>query len=104
MNEDLISDIDRTRSWTYTRDLFDMLYRDWGSGDEMCRKIMSRTLVIAAGMQDDTEETRRRGALLRAGGDINIHATVVRGARHAWVLQLGKVNLFARGIKAWIKK
>lgn len=96
MNAALITDIDRTRSWAYTRSLLNMLHRDWGSGDEVCRKITSKTLIIAAGRQDDVDETRRKGALLKADGDIRSCAAVVHGARHAWVLQLGKVDLFAR--------
>jgi hypothetical protein len=30
-------------------------------------------------------------------------AVVVSGARHAWVCQLGKVDLFARGVKMWVE-
>lgn len=104
MNEDLILDMEKTISWSYCSELFNMLHRDWGTGKEICEAITARTLIVAAGRQDLVEGVRERGEWLRKGmGERTHRAVVVQGARHAWVLQLGKVDLFARGIKAWVQ-
>jgi hypothetical protein len=50
------------------------------------------------------EYAREKGVWLRsARGEGNSKTVVVHGARHAWTLQVGKVDLLAAGIKAWIE-
>lgn len=102
-NENLLGDMRRTISWPYTRSLFQTLHQDWGTGQGVCEKVMARTLIIAAGRQDIVEGARERGVWLRKGGDSRTKAVVVHGARHAWCLQGGKVDLMARGIRAWVE-
>jgi len=102
INESVMEDMQKTIGWSYTWNMFWMLCRDWGNGKSICEAIGARTLIIAAGRQDLVESVRERGVWLRKGGDGNTRAVMVNGARHAWALQAGKVDLMSRGVQAWV--
>jgi pimeloyl-ACP methyl ester carboxylesterase len=106
LNDELFSDMRKTLSWNYSYEVFKMLHHDWGTGKAICEKVAARTLFIAAGRQDIIEGARERGAWLRKGQadrERRSKAVVVHGARHALLLQLGIIELLAKGIKAWIE-
>lgn len=106
INAELSSDMRKTATWNYTYGVFKMLHQDWGTGKETCERVTARTLIIAAGRQDMIEGARERGMWLRRSdteGEERSRAVVVHGARHAWALQVGKVELLAQGIQSWIE-
>ncbi|KPM40492.1 hypothetical protein AK830_g6064 [Neonectria ditissima] len=89
----------KNRTLTTVRDNYtSILDFDWAH----VRDIHVRTAVIAAGLQDDVEATRKMGPLLRDGGSEESKVFVVAGAVHAWNLQFPET--FALGIRAWIGK
>lgn len=60
-----------------------------------------RVLSVAGGEQDDVEATRRMGRVWRELGREGCVAAVVKGAVHAWNLQMPEV--FAEGVRAWVE-
>ncbi|KAM0328663.1 hypothetical protein ACHAQA_005075 [Verticillium albo-atrum] len=70
-------------------------------------KIQARTLMVAAGKQDDVEGSKLAGEALGSRmvdgqrRDDGSRAVVVRDALHAWDLQFPE--LFARGVLAWVE-
>ena len=101
-NDKLVANMEKTLSLSYVGSLFWMLNRGWGNGESICKSVNVRTLMIAAGRQDAIEGVRERGEWLRKG-DPDSKAVVVNGARHAWICQVGKVDLFPEGVRAWIE-
>ena len=99
---EMIAVMESTLSFSYVAGLFWMLHRDWRTGERICKNVDVRTLMIAAGRQDIVEGVRERGGWLRKGNSES-KAVVVHGARHAWVCQVGKIDIFARGVKAWVE-
>lgn len=59
-----------------------------------------RIAIIAGGKQDNVQDTKEVGRLLR-GGNPECDAFVVRDAIHWWSIQLPEV--FAMGVRAWIE-
>lgn len=59
-----------------------------------------RTLAVAGEKQDDVENTRKMGQVLKEHGSPQNMAAVAKDAIHAWDLQ--KPELMAESIKAWI--
>jgi pimeloyl-ACP methyl ester carboxylesterase len=66
---------------------------------EWLERVKARTLLVAAGLDDDVEGTRRMGLELRKRNGES-RAAKVEGKRHIWNLQDGE--LFARGVEAWL--
>jgi hypothetical protein len=60
-NDEMVAVMEKTLSFSYEAGLFWMLYRDWGNGEEICRNVNVRTLMICAGRQDIIEGVRERG-------------------------------------------
>lgn len=58
-----------------------------------------RTCVVAGGLQDNADVTRRMGVVLRESSEEECKAFVVRKAIHGWDLQFPE--LFAEGIRCW---
>jgi len=52
-NDELYFNMRQSLRWDYTRGVFKMLRQDWGSGKDVCEKVAARTLLIAAGRQDN---------------------------------------------------
>lgn len=101
-NDEMVPNMEKTASFCYVASLFRMLHQDWGNGMEVCKNAHVRTLTIAAGRQDIMKGVGERGQWLRKG-DAESQAVVVDGARHAWICQVGEVDLFVRGVKAWVE-
>jgi pimeloyl-ACP methyl ester carboxylesterase len=68
-------------------------------GAEMLGRVRARSLLGAAGKDDDVEGTRWMGGELKKGNGAST-AVKVPGMRHVWCLQDGE--LFARGVEAWV--
>lgn len=102
MKDDLLGDMKETLSWLYCSSLFRMLHKEWKNGKEICETVAVKTLIVAAGRQDIVVNIRETGKCLRSSNPRS-RAAVLRGARHAWTLQLGKIDLLASGIKDWIE-
>jgi pimeloyl-ACP methyl ester carboxylesterase len=110
---ELTQDLEKASTWPTTIEVFKMLNRDYGNGKEICENVRARTCLVAAGRQDDVELARLRGGWLRTDpveeteeydkvwrGSV---AALVRGARHAWDLQVAKLDVFDVGVKSWIE-
>jgi pimeloyl-ACP methyl ester carboxylesterase len=69
------------------------------SGGELLERVAARTLLLAAGLDDDVEGTRWMGEELRRANAAT-RAVKVGGMRHFWNLQ--DEELFARGVEAWV--
>jgi hypothetical protein len=93
--------MENTLSWSYCYGEFEILHRDWTTRQKVCTNVVVRTLIIAAGQQDSKEDARLiRGSWFKLR-DEQSNIFLVVGAYDAWVLQLGRFDLFARGIQAW---
>ncbi|KAK7427302.1 hypothetical protein QQZ08_006239 [Neonectria magnoliae] len=98
-HEALRAEMAKNRTLTTVRDNYtSILDFDW----DKVRDIHVRTAVIAGGLQDDVEATRKMGPLLQEGGNEESRVFVVKGAVHAWNLQFPET--FALGIRAWIER
>ncbi|KAK0719398.1 Alpha/Beta hydrolase protein [Lasiosphaeris hirsuta] len=91
------------RRWEVVSAVYASILSDVG-WDEVAAIDAVRVLDVAAGRQDDVEAARRVGRVWRETGArerLGSRAVVVRGAVHAWDLQLPE--LFAEGIRAWVE-
>lgn len=98
--EALRGEMRRNRRWEVVMGVYGSILESVGW--EEVRGVKGvRVLCVAGGRQDDVKATRRVGEVWREEGVVDSRAVVVRGAVHAWNLQMPE--LFAEGIKAWVE-
>ncbi|KAK1829710.1 Dihydrolipoyllysine-residue acetyltransferase component of acetoin cleaving system [Podospora conica] len=101
--EELKVEMGRNLRWEVVREVYTSILGGLG-WDEVRATTGVRVLNVAGGRQDDVQATRKIGECWREEGvteRMGSRAVVVRGAVHAWNLQMPE--LFAEGITAWVE-